>query len=126
MGVPDEWVERAEYDIKTARAMLGAGRYLYVVFCCQQAVEKALKAIIALKTGAMPPRLHNLPALAERAGLDVGDDQAELLELLTRHYIESRYPEDRKRIASLVDKRLAESVLRRSEEMAEWLPSLLK
>lgn len=45
--------------------MLASGRYLYVVFCCQQAVEKALKAVIVRKTGALPPRVHNLLRLAD-------------------------------------------------------------
>lgn len=38
-----EWAERAQYDLDTADAMFKAGRYLYVLFCCQQAVEKVLK-----------------------------------------------------------------------------------
>lgn len=42
-----QWMEQARYDLDTARAMFDSGRYLYVLFCCQQAVEKALKAIIA-------------------------------------------------------------------------------
>jgi len=50
------WVDQAQYDLDTARAMLASGRYLYVLFCCQQAVEKALKAAIVRKTGELPPR----------------------------------------------------------------------
>jgi HEPN domain-containing protein len=34
------WRELALYDLGTADAMLSAGRYLYVLFCCQQAIEK--------------------------------------------------------------------------------------
>ncbi len=37
------WHELAQYDLGTADAMLSAGRYLYVLFCCQQAIEKHLK-----------------------------------------------------------------------------------
>jgi HEPN domain-containing protein len=33
-----EWAERARYDLETARAMRESGRYLYVFFCCQQAL----------------------------------------------------------------------------------------
>ena len=36
----DYWEDIAEYDLVTAEAMLFSGRYLYVVFMCQQAVEK--------------------------------------------------------------------------------------
>ncbi|UCE08346.1 MAG: HEPN domain-containing protein [bacterium] len=40
------WIEHAQYDLGTAEAMLISGRYLYVTFMCQQAIEKLLKAII--------------------------------------------------------------------------------
>ena len=41
------WVERARYDLETAKAMLECQRYLYVAYMCQQAIEKIIKAIIA-------------------------------------------------------------------------------
>jgi len=62
------WIERAEYDLETAKAMRQTGRYLYVGFMCQQTVEKALKAVIA-KQGVFPPKVHDLVRLAELAGL---------------------------------------------------------
>ena len=46
----DRWAEQARYDLETAQAMMESGRYLYVLFCCQQAVEKMLKALIANQT----------------------------------------------------------------------------
>ncbi len=49
------WFEQAEYDLDTALAMLESGRYLYVLFCCQQAIEKGLKAVIVEQTGNFPP-----------------------------------------------------------------------
>lgn len=39
----DYWEEIATYDLETAEAMLASGRYLYVVFMCQQAIEKLMK-----------------------------------------------------------------------------------
>ena len=70
------WVERSRYDLDTAGAMLASGRYLYVVFCCQQAVEKALKAVITAQTGTLPPRIHNLLRLAEAAKIELPADRA--------------------------------------------------
>ena len=119
MSVPEEWVERAEYDIGTARDMLAAGRSLYVFFCCQQAIEKAIKAIIAQRTEEMPPRLHNLPKLATYAGLRVDDRQADLLRRLTNYYVQTRY------LAERVGGASAEAALHETEELLEWLLSLV-
>ncbi|MCL2300052.1 MAG: HEPN domain-containing protein [Firmicutes bacterium] len=38
------WLDLADYDIETARAMLQTKRLLYVGFMCHQTAEKALKA----------------------------------------------------------------------------------
>lgn len=50
------WEDIAEYDLGTAEAMLLSGRYLYVVFMCQQAVEKLVKGLFVLHKGEEPPR----------------------------------------------------------------------
>jgi HEPN domain-containing protein len=41
----DYWLDIAEYDLKTAEAMFETGRWLYVVFMCQQAMEKLSKLL---------------------------------------------------------------------------------
>ncbi len=54
------WEEAAKYDLETAKAMLAAGRYLYVVFMCQQAIEKLVKGLHVLYTGNEAKRTHNI------------------------------------------------------------------
>ena len=39
------WKDIAQYDLDTAQAMFDAGRWLYVVFMCQQAIEKLCKGL---------------------------------------------------------------------------------
>jgi HEPN domain-containing protein len=43
----DYWLDIAQYDLETASAMFDSGRWLYVVFMCQQAVEKLVKGLYA-------------------------------------------------------------------------------
>lgn len=40
------WLEMAEYDLRTATHMMKAGRNIYVIFMCHLAIEKLLKAIV--------------------------------------------------------------------------------
>ena len=126
MSAPEQWTERAQYDLETARAMLQAGRYLYVVFCCQQAVEKALKGLIVLRTGDDPPRLHNLPRLARDAGLQANPERAELLRVLTNVYILSRYPEPPGGPDGSVTEAAAAELLDQTEDTCEWILGLMK
>jgi HEPN domain-containing protein len=97
-----KWVDQACYDLDTARATLDSGRYVYVVFCCQQAVEKMIKAVIAKVSGEMPPRLHNLMQLAERASLEPDAQQALLMRELSELYVQSRYSEQLEPVSSSV------------------------
>ena len=64
------WLEIAEYDLETAKAMLDTKRYLYVGFMCHQAIEKILKAVYVAKfPSETPPYTHNLIKLARLSGI---------------------------------------------------------
>ena len=124
--VPDQWADRARYDLDTARAMLAAGRWVYVLFCCQQAVEKALKAIIIARTGKLAPRIHSLPRLAELAGMRPDEARMDFMAELSAFYIQSRYPEEIESLADTASHEKADAALRTAEETVEWLLSMLK
>jgi HEPN domain-containing protein len=70
-----EWLKQAEYDLETAEAMWKAGRYVYTVFMCHLAIEKGLKAVIAERTGTIPPKIHNLVRLTKLAHVNFGVDK---------------------------------------------------
>src|SRR3990172_8785663 len=89
-----QWVNQAQYDLETARALDASGRNLYVLFCCQQAVEKLLKALIVDRTGDFPPRIHNLLRLAEEANVSGDNQQMAFLAELSAYYLRTRYPEE--------------------------------
>ncbi|MBZ0170407.1 HEPN domain protein [Candidatus Methylomirabilis lanthanidiphila] len=123
--IPHKWAERAVYDLDTARAMLEAKRYLYVLFCCQQAVEKLLKAVIAKRSEAFPPRLHQLVRLAESAQVPLNETQADFLRELSMYYIQCRYPEEIEDMSSQVSVQQARQVIEKTEELVRWLQSIL-
>lgn len=77
------WYELAQYDLGTADAMLSAGRYLYVLFCCQQAMEKHLKGLIVERCGIFPPRTHDLTKLAQTATITPDETQDAFFRTLT-------------------------------------------
>jgi HEPN domain-containing protein len=121
----EKWAAQSLYDIETAKAMLDTGRYLYVLFCCQQAVEKMLKALIAKQTRELPPRLHNLMRLAEVAALTIPEDTAHLFRRLTDFYIASRYPEELEAAAWSVDASQVQQTYVATEEVLRWLSAIL-
>lgn len=124
-SIPEQWAEQARYDLDTARTLLEGGRYLYVVFCCQQAAEKMLKAVIADRTGECPPRIHSLLRLAEHAAVVLDERRTEVLEDLSRYYIQSRYPEELPALSRGFDRARGQRVVAETEDVLQWLLSML-
>jgi len=125
--VTKQWIERAEYDLETARNLLSSGRYLYVAFMCQQAIEKTIKANIAAK-GNMPSFVHNLLRLAEEAGIfETMENRYQLLLAdLNPYYIKARYGEYKDELASVCTKDKANRFFKGTEELLKWLKAKIK
>jgi HEPN domain-containing protein len=116
------WVERAEYDLETAKAMLDTVRYLYVAYMCQQAVEKLLKALIAKQNKENLP-IHNLTRLAEIAEIsnDLKIEQLDFLAELTPYSIEARYGDYKESLSEIINEQRARDVYKKTEEIFQWL-----
>jgi HEPN domain-containing protein len=118
-----KWLEISDYDFKTARAMFKSRRYLYVAFMCQQAVEKAIKALIVLNQDDYPPKIHKLETLALKANLsdELSDEQKDLLSELSFFYLNNRYPDFKTELNKLINKKKAQEILNKTESMLKWM-----
>lgn len=120
------WLEIAKYDLVTAEAMYASGRYLYVLFCCQQAIEKLLKARIVEKTREFPPRTHDLMKLSQSVALSLTEEQDGFLRRLTKYYIGTRYPEEISLLAQETTGSIANQYLQKTKEFTQWLEAQSK
>ena len=123
----DNWLSLAQYDLATAEAMLQAGRYLYVGFMCQQAIEKLLKAGYVKHHGVTPPYTHNLLRLAGELpwNAQIDDHRGGTLGSLSSYYIESRYTEDIQELAAALTESKAKAVLAATKELFQWIHAKL-
>lgn len=120
------WLEGADYDLQTARAMLETKRYLYVGFMCHQAVEKALKAIlVSRKPEEDLPYIHRLVRLANLSGIseEMTEAQLSLLDLLSPMNIEARYPMYKERLLTSLTEEKCGAMIQETEAMLVWLKS---
>ncbi|GGJ98675.1 DNA-binding protein [Lentibacillus kapialis] len=109
------WIDMADYDLKTAKAMLDTKRFLYVGFMCHQVIEKLLKVFFVFQKDEVPPYTHNLAYLTELIGLneELSDEQRAFIRELRPLNIESRYPEDKDRIMQALDNKNASRFIQR-------------
>lgn len=120
--IVEHWVERSQYDLDTAKAMLDTGRYLYVAYLCQQTIEKMLKAIIA-QNGKENFPIHNLNRLAEIASIkcELNSEQFNFLAELTPYHIEARYGDYKESLSEIIDETTANKIYKKTREIHTWL-----
>lgn len=122
------WLDIAQYDLSVAVSMSNSGHWLYVVFMCQQAVEKLLKGLYSYYMPDTPPHFHNLKTIATRVGpsltASIPAETMEFFDDLTAYYLNNRYPDYINKLSAQVSKTEAEEVLRRTKEIFIWLLTL--
>jgi HEPN domain-containing protein len=125
--IVEHWVERSRYDLDTAKIMLDTGRYLYVAYMCQQAVEKILKAFIA-QLGKENFPIHNLNRLAEIATIsnEITSEQFNFLAELTPYHIEARYGDYKESLSEIINEKKAEKVYKKTQEIHQWIYQKIK
>ena len=125
--IVEHWLERSNYDLGTAKAMLDAGRYLYVAYMCQQSIEKALKALIAKKGKENYP-IHNLIRLTEIASIrnELNEKQFNFLTELTPYHIEARYGDYKESLTEIINEKKAIKLYQDTRELFNWLCPKIK
>jgi len=89
-----DWFEEAKADLKRAIRSLNNNDYSLSCYMSQQAIEKALKALIIGLKHKRPPHVHDLVVLYEyvRDLLPLPRDVIEKLPEVSQYYVTARYP----------------------------------
>ena len=122
------WLDTANYDLVSAKAMLEAKRYLYVGFLCHQVVEKCLKAYYCHSRKKAPPYSHNLLILSAESGVDTQADEKhiQLFNELMPLNIQARYPEDKELLLRSLNLRKCRELYGKAREFYLWTKRSLK
>jgi HEPN domain-containing protein len=132
-GVPDMalrfetelWWEQAKRDLKIAEHNHASGDYEACVFFCEQAAQKALKALLMHTTEKPLPKIHNLVELGRLVGVD--DEMSIFLGQLTPHYMIARYPDAAGAVTTeLYDGWMSRRFLKGTKEVVAWCRKRLR
>lgn len=124
----DHWLDIAIYDLETAESMHASKRWVYVIFMCQQAMEKLVKGLYTFYMDENVPRVHNINAIidkiADKLPQNVPDETRFLFDKLTAYYLNNRYPDYMTQLSSQTHDDEATEILAKSKEAFEWLLTL--
>ena len=122
------WLDIAQYDLRVADSMCKSGHWLYVVFMCQQAVEKLVKGLYVLYIDDNVPKTHNIRVLVEKFESllpeSVTDERYNLFEDLTIYYLNGRYADYKQKLSERLNEQTATDFLKRAKELFAWLLTL--
>lgn len=122
-----KWIDRITYDMDTASAMLQTRRLIYVIFMCQQSIEKCLKALLVFQGKEAIP-VHNLRRLGELSGImgEIEPSRLTMLDFLSRFYLNARYKEDINELSRGITEDIAREYMAFTKEFIEWLYQKMK
>lgn len=123
-GKATYWLDAADYDLQTAKAMLETKRYLYVGFMCHQTIEKGLKGVfVTRKPEDELPYIHSPVRLAHLSEIsdEMSEQQLSLLDTLAPLNIEARYPLHKERLLASLTPQRCEELIVKTEVLLTWL-----
>ena len=120
------WIDGAEHDLTAAEHLLESGDYLWCLFVGHLVLEKMLKAIYLRDRKEIPPRTHNLLALARSVGLNLIQEQVEFLSRVNDFNIEARYPSFEGQFYKSCTREFALENFKKIKEFYQWLKSRIE
>jgi HEPN domain-containing protein len=121
----EEWLRQSDYDMDTADYMFQGGRYVYAVFMCHLAVEKALKGLYFEKLREIPPRSHSLMYLLSAVGIVPPEKPGKFIARLSEASIPTRYPEELTRVQQVFTEDVVKDILAGGKEAVAWIRAQL-
>ena len=113
-----DWRAGADEEWTVANELFAHGRLRQGLFFAHLAVEKALKALVCLRTHDLAPRTHNLVRLSELAGLEPTPEVGAFLADLNRFGVIARYPDER---SVMPEPDRTGDYMARAGEVFQWL-----
>jgi HEPN domain-containing protein len=122
------WLQLAQYDLDSDDAMYTGGRWFYVAFMCQQALEKLCKELYNFYISDNVPKVHNirfiLSQIETKIGKTVTTEIYSLADALSAYYLNNRYPDFTGQSGLQINKDAATNLLQKSKEAFAWLLTL--
>jgi HEPN domain-containing protein len=111
------WKTLATGNWKTAASLMDKRRYMHALFFGHLYLEALIKALIVQHTGIDAPFGHKLYWLALNAGLELTEEQHNLLTRFTAYNITTRYPDQRLALYKRFDHRYTQAELKEMRRM---------
>ena len=119
------WIDGSDDDFDTMTAMFESKRYSWSLFIGHLMIEKLLKAYYVKIKSDYPPFIHNLLRLAEKADIELTDDQREQLVTITAFNINARYDDYKMSFKNQCTPEFTIEWINKLKKMRPWIKTLI-
>ncbi|MEA3333546.1 MAG: HEPN domain-containing protein [Pseudomonadota bacterium] len=115
------WIDSSETDFQAMDNLFKNKHYIWSLFIGHLVIEKLLKAFYVKNNCEEVPRTHDLLKLADKAKLDLHEEQKDFLDEVTTFNIKARYPDYKNRFQKKATSRFTGDYIKKIKEFRLWI-----
>jgi HEPN domain-containing protein len=119
------WLESSDKDFQTMDHLYVSGDYMWSLFIGHLVIEKLLKAYYIRRKDESYPMIHNLLRIAEKAGLELNEEQQIFFSTVTGFNINARYDDYKQSFYQKCTQDFAAIWIEKIKDQRLWIKSLL-
>ena len=120
------WISSSDRDFQAMMHLVEKGDYSWSLFIGHLVIEKLMKAIYVKKISNAPPFIHDLVRLAEKAHVELAEDQKDILDTLSTFNLRARYDDYKMEFHRKCTKEFTKKWVIAIEEFREWIKQMLE
>jgi HEPN domain-containing protein len=120
------WIETAEQDYNTMLHLYASKDYHWSLFMGHLVIEKLIKGVYVKNKNSNIPRIHDLLRLAEKAEIELTEEQQDDLDMITAFNISARYPDYKKSFYAKCNYEYTTFNINKVKELRVWLLERIK
>ena len=119
------WIDSSDKDYKTMNHMFKTKDYNWSLFIGHLVIEKLLKALYVKVKEEHAVFSHDLLRIAEKAEIDLTEDQKDILDTLTTFNINARYDDFKTDFYKKCTPAFTEEWIKKIKQTRKWIKELL-
>lgn len=119
------WIESSDKDFQTMNNLYDSGDYMWSLFIGHLVIEKLLKAYYIKSKDENYPMIHNLLRIAEKAGLDLNDEQQKFFSTVTGFNINARYDDYKQSFYQKCTREFTAIWIEKIKNQRQWIKNQL-
>lgn len=119
------WIESSDKDFKTMLDLFQTKNNNWSLFMGHLVIEKLLKALFIKNTNEFPPLIHDLRRIAEKATIELNNDNLIILESITRFNINARYDDYKQSFYRLCTDDFTTEWITKIKDCRLWIKTML-